>query len=140
MFTPVGAKKKQPWLSWNSLCRPRWPQTQQSACLCIPSAGIKGVHHNRPADTYFFINLIFYLFTLHPTHHCSLPITSSYNSFPILSLLLLSGWGPLGYLAPTFQGSARLHASSSTDTKQGSPARRISHALATGFGIGPHSS
>jgi hypothetical protein len=32
-----------PWLSWNSLCRPGWPRTQKSACLCLPSAGIKGV-------------------------------------------------------------------------------------------------
>jgi hypothetical protein len=31
-------------LSWNSLCRPGWPRTQKSACLCLPSAGIKGVH------------------------------------------------------------------------------------------------
>jgi hypothetical protein len=31
-----------------SLCRPGWPQTQRSACLCLPSAGIKGVlHHAR---------------------------------------------------------------------------------------------
>jgi hypothetical protein len=38
----------QPWLSWNSLCRPGWPRTQKSACLCLPSAGIKGVcHHAR---------------------------------------------------------------------------------------------
>ena len=35
-----------PWLSWNSLCRPGWPRTQKSACLCLPSAGIKGVHHH----------------------------------------------------------------------------------------------
>jgi hypothetical protein len=36
-----------PWLSWNSLCRPGWPRTQKSACLCLPSAGIKGMrqHH-----------------------------------------------------------------------------------------------
>ena len=33
-----------PWLSWNSLCRSGWPRTQKSACLCLPSAGIKGVH------------------------------------------------------------------------------------------------
>jgi hypothetical protein len=33
----------QPWLSWNSLCRPGWPRTQKSTCLCLPSAGIKGV-------------------------------------------------------------------------------------------------
>jgi hypothetical protein len=31
-----------PWLSWNSLCRPGWPPTQKSACLCLPSAKIKG--------------------------------------------------------------------------------------------------
>jgi hypothetical protein len=29
-----------PWLSWNSLCRPGWPRTQKSACLCLPSPGI----------------------------------------------------------------------------------------------------
>jgi hypothetical protein len=33
------------WLSWNSLCRPGWPRTQKSACLCLQSAGIKGVRH-----------------------------------------------------------------------------------------------
>ncbi|GAB1286729.1 DNA repair protein RAD51 homolog 1 [Apodemus speciosus] len=37
------------WLSWNSLCRPGWPRTQKSTCLCLPSAGIKGVRHQRPA-------------------------------------------------------------------------------------------
>jgi hypothetical protein len=37
------------WLSWNSLCRPGWPRTQKSSCLCLPSAGIKGVHHHHPA-------------------------------------------------------------------------------------------
>jgi hypothetical protein len=36
----------QSWLSWNSLCRPGWPRTQKSACLCLPSAGIKGVRHH----------------------------------------------------------------------------------------------
>jgi hypothetical protein len=34
-----------PWLSWNSLCRPGWPRTQKSTCLCLPSAGIKGLRH-----------------------------------------------------------------------------------------------
>jgi hypothetical protein len=34
------------WLSRNLLCRPAWPQThKRSACLCLPSAGIKGVSH-----------------------------------------------------------------------------------------------
>ncbi|EDK97303.1 mCG1038086, partial [Mus musculus] len=32
-----------PRLSWNSLCRPGWPGTQKSACLCLLSAGIKGL-------------------------------------------------------------------------------------------------
>jgi hypothetical protein len=32
-------------LSWNSLCTPNWPQTKKSACLCLLSAGIKGVSH-----------------------------------------------------------------------------------------------
>ncbi|EDL07864.1 mCG1030897, partial [Mus musculus] len=38
------------WVSWNSLFRPGWPRTQKSACLCLPSAGIKGMHHHRPAS------------------------------------------------------------------------------------------
>jgi hypothetical protein len=28
------------------LCRPGWPRTQKSSCLCLPSAGIKGMHHH----------------------------------------------------------------------------------------------
>jgi hypothetical protein len=36
----------QSWLSWNSLCRPGWPRTQISTCLCLPSAGIKGVRNH----------------------------------------------------------------------------------------------
>jgi hypothetical protein len=27
-------------------CRPGWPQTQKSACLCLLSAGIKGMRHH----------------------------------------------------------------------------------------------
>jgi hypothetical protein len=27
-------------------CRPGWPRTQKSSCLCLPSSGIKGVHHH----------------------------------------------------------------------------------------------
>jgi hypothetical protein len=38
------------WLFWNSLCRPGWPRTQKSTCLCLPSAGIKGVRHHCPAE------------------------------------------------------------------------------------------
>lgn len=29
----------------DSLCRPGCPQTQRSAYLCFPSAGIEGMHH-----------------------------------------------------------------------------------------------
>lgn len=32
------------WLSYNSLCRQNWPQTQGSACLCL--LGAKVVRHN----------------------------------------------------------------------------------------------
>jgi hypothetical protein len=39
----------QPWLSWNSLCRPGWPRSQEFTCLCLPSAGIKGVCATTPA-------------------------------------------------------------------------------------------
>ena len=46
-----------PWLSWNSLCRPGWPRTQKSACLCLPSAGIKGVRHHARLTSYFLFKL-----------------------------------------------------------------------------------
>jgi hypothetical protein len=39
----------------NSLCRPGWPQTQKPSCLCLPSAGIKGVHQHPPAHITFLI-------------------------------------------------------------------------------------
>jgi hypothetical protein len=32
-------------LFWNSLCRPGWPWTQRSTCLCLLRARIKGVSH-----------------------------------------------------------------------------------------------
>ena len=38
---------------WVSLCTPGWPQTQMSACLCLPRAGMKGVGHHRPAEVFF---------------------------------------------------------------------------------------
>jgi hypothetical protein len=51
------------WLSWTSLCRPGWPRTQKSACLCLPSAGIKGVrHHARPKAMLFEYSRIPLLF------------------------------------------------------------------------------
>ena len=47
------------WLSWNSLCRPGWPWTQKSACLCLPSAGIKGVHHHAHLVWIFHLTFFF---------------------------------------------------------------------------------
>jgi hypothetical protein len=45
------------------LCRPGWPQTQKSACLCLPSAGIKGLCHHCPAKNSLFL-IYFYLCAL----------------------------------------------------------------------------
>jgi hypothetical protein len=43
------------WLSWNS---PGWPRTQKSTCLCLPSAGIRGMCHHRSAEnTIFFTHI-----------------------------------------------------------------------------------
>ena len=39
----------QSWLAWNSLCRPGWPRTQKTTCLCLPSAGITGMRHHCPS-------------------------------------------------------------------------------------------
>jgi hypothetical protein len=33
------------------ICRPGWPGTQKSTCLCLPSAGINGYHHPAPMLT-----------------------------------------------------------------------------------------
>jgi hypothetical protein len=65
-----------PWLSWNSLCRPGWPQTQKSACLCLPSAGIKGMRHHCPASIILFSSIF------PPTSFCL-----CFPSFSALSLL-----------------------------------------------------
>jgi hypothetical protein len=54
-FSPRQGFSVQPWLSWNSLCRPSWPGTQKSTHLCLLSAGIKGVrHHARLKNFYLF--------------------------------------------------------------------------------------
>jgi hypothetical protein len=42
------------WLSWNSLFRTGWPRTQKSSCLCLPSAGIKGVRHHTRIFSIFY--------------------------------------------------------------------------------------
>jgi hypothetical protein len=45
-------------LSCNLLYRPGWPRTQKSTCLCLPSAGIKGVRHQSWLSLLSF-NLLF---------------------------------------------------------------------------------
>jgi hypothetical protein len=50
-----------PWLSWNSLCRPGCPRTQKSACLCLLSAGIKGVRHHAGLERCFFNSSLSFL-------------------------------------------------------------------------------
>jgi hypothetical protein len=40
------------WLSWNSLCRPGWPQTQKSTCLCL--LGLKACASTAWPFTHFF--------------------------------------------------------------------------------------
>jgi hypothetical protein len=99
-----------PWLSWNSLCRPGWPRTQKSPCLCLPSAGTKGVrHHARLVSAKFteqftlhsnknscsllqhiYVKKYFFFYTLYSDHvFCSLTSPSSF------SLGLLTEWEKL---------------------------------------------
>jgi hypothetical protein len=63
----------QPWLSWNSLCRPGWPPTQKSTCLCLPNAGIKGVCHHTQLIQHTFLNW---------SHEDFLPLSSSIRHKP----------------------------------------------------------
>jgi hypothetical protein len=41
------------------LCKPGWPRAQKSAYLCLPSAGIKGVHHHARPLSHFLISINF---------------------------------------------------------------------------------
>ena len=59
----------KPWLSQNSLCRLGWSQTQKSACLCLPSAGIKGMCHHTCLLLLFYSLVVIPLpVTPPPTH------------------------------------------------------------------------
>jgi hypothetical protein len=42
----VGWFLRQPWQSGTHSVDQAWPQIKKSACLCLPSAGIKDVHHH----------------------------------------------------------------------------------------------
>ena len=63
LFFPKQVFPVQPSLSWNSLCIPGWLWTQNSACLCLLSAGIKGVHHHCSASCNFFKSITFLSFS-----------------------------------------------------------------------------
>jgi hypothetical protein len=65
----------------NSLCRPGWPRTQKSSCLCIPSVGIKGVHHHCLASRLFKTSYFQYVWNADPVH-----------SIPSWTLLSLQIW------------------------------------------------
>jgi hypothetical protein len=76
------------WLSWNSLCRPGWPWTQKSACLCLPSAGIKGLHHHAWLTVFLFLRKHFKLF------NCNLPLRDVLYSADKL-------WPPVNQISPS---------------------------------------
>lgn len=47
-----------PSISWNLFCRPVWPQTERSKCLCLQSTLVlrtQGVHHHAWLVNYFSI-------------------------------------------------------------------------------------
>jgi hypothetical protein len=39
---------------WLWLCRSGWPLTWRCTCLCLPSTGIKGMHHHSPAVSHSY--------------------------------------------------------------------------------------
>lgn len=55
-----GADVEKNWNYLDSLCRPDWPLTHRSSCLC-PSAGIKDVH-NMHCSHQFFILLMYLVY------------------------------------------------------------------------------
>jgi hypothetical protein len=88
------------WLSWNSLCRPGWPQSQKSACVCLPSAGIKGVGHQCQAKFIVFkrwvllhcVNVPHFMYPFLCTPLCK--CTTFYVSIPLLrDIWVLSCFG-----------------------------------------------
>jgi hypothetical protein len=51
---------------------PGWPWTQKSACLCLPSAGIKGMRHHCPAQPM--------LLTTEPSHQLLVAYTFCFST------------------------------------------------------------
>ena len=81
-----------PWLSWNSLCRPCWPCTQKSAYVCVPSAGIKAVHHQHPANIAIFseIFLMFFFTDLCKIFQMVCPFFFTLLHYSFQSLLIIA--------------------------------------------------
>ncbi|GAB1287765.1 Nuclear pore membrane glycoprotein 210-like [Apodemus speciosus] len=57
-----------PWMFWNSLCGRGWPRCTEITCLCLLSAGAKGLHGQAP----------FRCFTIHPGGRWSLEVGQVY--------------------------------------------------------------
>jgi hypothetical protein len=85
----------QSWLSWNSLCRPGWPRTQKSTCLCLPNAGITGTHHHCPVNSSFLLcpqlPLVLTDWVIQTSAPSSPSSSSLHTSFPtVISFSVLS--------------------------------------------------
>jgi hypothetical protein len=101
-------------MSWNSLCRPGWPRTQKSTCLCLPNAGIKGVcHRARLVAFYMWLCVhVWPLLVLLPNPVLVPALTLASGSWPmaltavkdwvhvILSLVTLGPSSPLSLPCP----------------------------------------
>ena len=70
-------------------CRPGWPRTQKSSCLCLPSARIKGVRHHCPAAGLLFLSI-----TLNPS---ILPFSFPFVLQPTATTTILNLLHQLGY-------------------------------------------
>ena len=96
----------QPWLSWNSLCRPGWPQTQRSTCLCLSRAGIKDVcHHARHMFSFLKTNLFLFMCMnvfacLYICVRVSIPCAEKARRLQVLWNLVLDGCEPQGGWKP----------------------------------------
>lgn len=75
--------------SWNSLCRPHWSWTQNSACLCLESAGIKGTYHHClavPHPPLFRLICFYFLFLSAYLCECMLTVNMPGKGFCPLEL------------------------------------------------------
>ena len=78
-----------PWLSWNSLCRPGWPQIQQSTCLCLPSAGIKGLCYHCLASG---VTIDMHIYSHYHAENCVIQLFVDISKIPTQSNLRMRGF------------------------------------------------